>query len=73
MVPRALPANEELRGRLSRIAANHLALIRSILIEFRGSVTLASGHLCKKIRYVDVHASSIVRAKRNDQYAQILF
>ena len=40
---------------------------------FRRSVTLASGHLCKKIRYVDVHASSIVRAKRNDQYAQILF
>jgi hypothetical protein len=36
-------------------------------------VTLANGHLCKKIRYVDVHASNIVRAKRSDQYAQILF
>jgi len=36
MVPRALPANEELRGRLSRIAANHLALIRSILIDSGG-------------------------------------
>ena len=33
MVPRALPANEELRGRLSRIAANHFVLIRSFLIE----------------------------------------
>jgi hypothetical protein len=36
-------------------------------------VTLASGHLCKNNRYVDVHASSIVRAKRSDQYAQIVF
>jgi hypothetical protein len=40
---------------------------------FRRSVTLVSGRLCKKIRNVEVRASSIVRAKRGDRYAQILF
>ena len=33
MVPRALPASDELWGRLSRIAANHFVPIRSFLIE----------------------------------------
>jgi len=34
---------------------------------------LARDHLCKIFHYASMGASSVVNAKRNDQYAQIFF
>jgi hypothetical protein len=72
-VPRALAATDELRVPPD---PNHRESLRAdslIFDRIRRFPTLARGHLCKIFHYAGMHASSAVNAKRNDQYAQILF
>jgi hypothetical protein len=66
-------ATDELRVGLSRITSESLQADSLIFDRIRCFPTLARDHLCKIFHYASMGASSVVNAKRNDQYAQIFF
>jgi hypothetical protein len=67
------PANDKLWGRLARIAANHLVVIRSFLIESDAFRRSRATICAKNFRHVGGRASSVVNAKCSNQHVQILF
>jgi hypothetical protein len=72
MIPRVPSANDRLRSG----KPNHRESLRAdslIFDRIRCFPTLVCDRLCKNFHGAGVRASSVVYAKRSDQYVQILF
>jgi hypothetical protein len=73
MVPRALACQRVTAGPAEPNRRESLRADSLIFDRIRCFPTLACDYLCKNFHYADIRASSVVNAKRSDQYAQILF
>jgi hypothetical protein len=71
--PHAPPVSGQTKGLANPNQSESLRADSLIFDRIRCFAMLACDHLCKIIRYADMRASTIVRANRSDQYAQILF
>jgi len=73
ILPHAPPASNKLWGPADQNRRESLRTDSLVFDRIRCFPTLTCDHLCKIFHYAGIRASSVVNAKRSNQYVQILF